>query len=551
MAETGARLRRALIIVAPALAMACIVGAVGVDAPRLDEWDTPGEVLSDQARGELDQAGLFKQHNESRKLIPRLIFLATAPLIGWRPTAAMALTLAIHGLIAGLLLGALPQGDRRRLGPPLILLALLFHPLRADHFLSGLGLNGALVFLALVLAARWQLAGDGRRRLWPAGAALAAAASLCFASGLGLWILGLPLARAWLFPGALDRRRLWAETGLYLALGALFFALYFGGYQRPGHHPSWGEALAHPARFLAFIAAWLGSPFVLGRSARFAIVPGLALLALLAALLLRAAPRLREEPELRRAVWPWLALIAYALGAALMVALGRSPWGIGSAIASRYFAQSLWLPIGLFGLARHLRRDAAPASAWRVRSLAAALALSWCAAAPLLWDHFFAQRQARLTLSYLSETEADPMVARLTPMRPAELRGRVEELSAAGLLSVPAPPKFEVEAAEPGGQLVACETEEGWSLVGRGMNPRRGRAADILLVYRRSTGRPITALIPRRWSLDLARARGAWGLAICGVAERFDGRPGFDLDDLAALAIDTETGEAFPLELRR
>ena len=47
-----------------------------VAVPWWDEWLTPGETLASYSRGTLRFADLWSQHNESRKLFPRLLYLA-------------------------------------------------------------------------------------------------------------------------------------------------------------------------------------------------------------------------------------------------------------------------------------------------------------------------------------------------------------------------------------------------------------------------------------------------------------------------------------------
>ena len=63
--------------------------------PFWDEWNTPGAQLASWYRGTLSFAELCSQHNESRKLIPRLIYLPLFRLAGWNVQLGLGLTIAL------------------------------------------------------------------------------------------------------------------------------------------------------------------------------------------------------------------------------------------------------------------------------------------------------------------------------------------------------------------------------------------------------------------------------------------------------------------------
>src|SRR2546421_11954874 len=61
-----------------------------INIPIWDEWDTPGLALLHYAQGALTWGDLLAQHNESRKVVPRLLHIAIASVAGWALRQGMA-----------------------------------------------------------------------------------------------------------------------------------------------------------------------------------------------------------------------------------------------------------------------------------------------------------------------------------------------------------------------------------------------------------------------------------------------------------------------------
>lgn len=119
-----------------------------------DEWKTPGEQIASYYRGTLTFAELCSQHNESRKLFPRLVYLPLSLAFDWDVRWLMALS---FGFVCGgsMLLYRLA---RRSCASPLatgwcfaVMSAWLFWPRQYENFL--LGIQGELFVPAFALAA--------------------------------------------------------------------------------------------------------------------------------------------------------------------------------------------------------------------------------------------------------------------------------------------------------------------------------------------------------------------------------------------------------------
>src|SRR5215212_2346270 len=73
----------AALAVFPIVLAIFIVWKHAVPVPFWDEWNTPGAQLASWYRGTLTFAELCSQHNESRKLVPRLVYLPLFAIAGW------------------------------------------------------------------------------------------------------------------------------------------------------------------------------------------------------------------------------------------------------------------------------------------------------------------------------------------------------------------------------------------------------------------------------------------------------------------------------------
>ena len=79
----------------PILLAFLVVWKHSAPLPFWDEWNTPGAQLASWYRGTLTIAELCSQHNESRKLIPRLIYLPLFTVAGWNVQLALALVFGV------------------------------------------------------------------------------------------------------------------------------------------------------------------------------------------------------------------------------------------------------------------------------------------------------------------------------------------------------------------------------------------------------------------------------------------------------------------------
>jgi hypothetical protein len=165
-------------------------------------------------------------------------------------------------------------------------------------------------------------------------------------------------------------------------------------------------ALASPLRFTGYVLAYLGGAVVSDRNLlALAVLAGGFSLVLLAALLRTAA---------RKHAWatalPWLPVTGFGLCSALATAAGRSGFGLGQALESRYatFSGAYWMALAALFLLLRAHLPERP-GIWLRRGLACCLALfllSSLLSAIVLRNRHVPQEAARRELYRLTDTAA-------------------------------------------------------------------------------------------------------------------------------------------------
>src|SRR3954469_20606202 len=139
----------------PILAALYVVWRHTVAFPFWDEWNTPGAQLASWYRGTLTFAELCSQHNESRKLVPRLIYLPLFAIAGWDVRLILPLVIGVVGLISVGLYHLAHRTIRPGITACLAFTGmnfLLFSPREYQNFTNGIQWETFFPGLALALA---------------------------------------------------------------------------------------------------------------------------------------------------------------------------------------------------------------------------------------------------------------------------------------------------------------------------------------------------------------------------------------------------------------
>jgi hypothetical protein len=320
-----------------------------VDMPFWDDWLASSDILIKAKTGALTVHDIVTQLNESRLVVPRLLFLGIALLTDGRVAWQLLLTflLAVFISWASFLLILRTVGSKRLslLGLAFLVNLLIFTPMHGENWLWGAQVI-CFIPVACLLGTLLVLdSGMGDTARIAVGGLLCTVATYSYANGLVTWVAAAPAVFV-----VLGARPLAAWAGLFaLNLGSFFY-----GYTAPGGQML--EGVRHPIRAGEYVLAFLGAPLAVGRL-RLAQAVGAALLvvSLCVAVFLWHE---RRDATLRRRTVPWVSLVLYVLASAALAAAGRSAFGVEQALARRYVSFSIYLLVALVLLVAIVAADA-------------------------------------------------------------------------------------------------------------------------------------------------------------------------------------------------
>jgi hypothetical protein len=328
-----------------------LISRYAVNVPWGDEWSLV-PLIRKSYEHQLTLADLFRQHNEHRIVIPKLIYLGFAQWTHWNVVAEMLFSVLLCcATSAGiyLLLERTVSGtSRKRLLLWALINLLIFAPVQAENWLWGFQLQMFIPNLCLVgcLVLLTSRLADAHKII---GAALVATiATFSFGGGVLLWpviVLYLLFTR--------ERAR-WLIV--WIAGCVAVVLVYFVGYQRAAiAGPELGNRFDHLVYFASFLGIALSrSSLSTNAAVTTALIGAIAFLVYLIAFWLCSKLSIKA----RVSVAPWLALGGYAIASAALAASIRVSGGPQQALNSRYATISLNLYVGLIGLAAIAARSA-------------------------------------------------------------------------------------------------------------------------------------------------------------------------------------------------
>jgi len=563
-------------ILAPMILLLLIVRD-GVNVPFWDEWSTPGQFL---AMGKHDFADFFAQSNESRLVIPKLIFLGISKFDGWQPKHYMyfgwAIVVLIFFLLHSLCYRRLVRGPKQDWTSLLCLTlssALLFSPAAFENWLWGLQWVIFVPLLCALLAFAMQSRTLSFGIRFGGTVLLNAVAMYSFANGMLLWVVSFPfwrealdvLAGRRLAGRALLRWLLWSSA--YCTTAVIFVRIYFADYHNVSEHPPLAFILKEPWSVVKYFAAWCGGAF--HSNATIHIVTGFALIIAAAVLsgcltnIIRRNPGVRARLYLRM-LYPSLLIVGYAFGSGMMTALGRAAFGVEQAFSSRYLFHSGALMVGFITafnthriIAVGMRKEAGRFS----RIFLGALAL-FSIFLLRTWQYGFrqfeamktARMQTLLTVRMLALVPKSPMVEKTCPW--LDLPLLVKTLTEKGIYR---PSSFgrwlfdEVKRPQSvaGGvvqMIPRAHSEIG--VMGWGMIPEENAPADSVLLCRRGQAgnlEPVIMLAVGFKRNDVVRDTGKSSLRKSGFMEVFHWPEADDFASIEMFSVDERNRRLYPI----
>ncbi|MBN2560264.1 MAG: hypothetical protein JXQ75_04975 [Phycisphaerae bacterium] len=337
---------------APVVIYVVLVGRYAINIPILDDYDT---ILAHLLRPSSERLrGLLDQHNEHRILVTRGLAEITYRLLGHADFrvviyAGNAALLAIAAALVYLI---------RRCGVPLA--ACL--PMMWVLFLSQSQENmtwatGATTNYYVMLFGLLSLVCFGLRSLpgLAMGLVFGFLATFTNMAGICIW----PVLVAWhvlvgdktepLREQASRLRRWLGPETLLLVVGVVgTLVLYFHQHHSPAEESALAEAVRHPFRTTGYFLTVTGGcmhvgmvPFIRGYIFSQVLTVVLGTMVVAYFVFLSVTGYYRRRPTV-------YFLLLYALLIAASIALGRSRYGIGHALASRYRLVSIMVLIGCY-----------------------------------------------------------------------------------------------------------------------------------------------------------------------------------------------------------
>jgi hypothetical protein len=552
-----------------------------VNIPIWDEWDTPGVAILHAAEHTLSWSDLFAQHNESRKVVPRLLCMALAVPTGWDVRHAMILTFASACLTSALVLVYLRQQPRTP-APFGVLFAwviinfLLFGPWQYENLLSGFVFEIFIPVLCLFGCAAVNLS---QKRLsekiaWNSFWALTATYS--FAHGMLLWLLALPIPRD-------DERarpnwlRFAAPWYLVFVLAAtVSIAWYFIDYRRPEIAPPPAK-LSQGLQVIDFIVVWLGA---LVRSTSLNVRTAGTVVSVIFLLTMAGVCCFLYRNKGRwKSYYPWLLLAGFSLGSGIITAIGRVNLGVELTFntffdgfsSMRYNATSVFVYVAIVGMLLNLANDTTRSNPrWRSRYLIGAFIL--CTAFGIAWICSFSDERTRVPLFQQNRERARTAViwSKVLPNNPEIFTAypypqgfseRVEKMKRSRLLKIPEVSErvaqIILSTPQPtstrAGFLESGSLEDGRRIriAGWARNPNRNSKADYVVVGWHQPGgafHPLTAIATGSLRPDVAQVLKSDSMKSAGFEQTINisTLPSGSLE-LLGWSVDLESQEAFPL----
>ena len=555
MDSTSARnFRRALFAALwtlPILVALYVVWRHTVAFPFWDEWSTPGAQLASWYRGTLTFAELCSQHNESRKLVPRLIYLPLFAIAGWDVRFILPLVLGVVGLMS---IG-LYQLARQTIRPGITACAaftamnfLLFSPREYQNFTNGIQWETFFPGLALVLALLVNLSARSLPRKTICNGLLALVSTYTFANGMLIWLLGFPIAT-----GRQKSRSQLVWRLAYVIAGSVSIGCYFVSYRHPPLSPPAASVISDGPALLRFFLIWIGSLFQVANPA---LAGGLvvAFFLVLAGISIWLVAKYRPwQPY-----YPWLVLGAYTLISGAITAFARLGFGFEIATDNRYTVFTVMFYIAVIGLAftvfEGLRADKFVRRAGVLLGTAAAVVLLALGASTFKSEWRFLKKSAayrKHLLQVFRWAEAIPQNPELTWLTPYPDTPQIIHLLAEHDVLRPRPVSMTLSQtvhARPSGSGAAGVLEQatpdgngrllvkGWARV-----PGENRPADCVVI-----GWETAAGWQPRWVLETGE-KGTGLVERSGFSRPLLGSAPEGAAVLRAWAIDLKRDQAHPL----
>lgn len=344
--------------------VALVLTAQARGLPDNDYWDIFSPMIR-SLDGFPAASDLYVKSNEHIVAGAKLFYLLNFHLSNGDNFGLSAITAVFSLLIAVALSYALSRSTKSKFEAFVIGIAVslfVFSPLAAHNFflgMSGVAWIGANLFMVLAALAFWQSAERDNPYGYVVAIALAAIAAQFYSTGLtALCAIGIQGFCS-------DKTR---RLGIAIfVIGVAYLVMIAMLQHVPTQH---GARNFNPTQIVLFCLTFIGGGIATYESA--AILLGA--IAIVVAFVIAGFRILRPDKSSFRSAF-WVAIMAYAVMASGLAAIGRSNlWGDAAALASRYATIPALFWVGLFGAGFGLLRHTAFGRRFSIAIFAAAAA---------------------------------------------------------------------------------------------------------------------------------------------------------------------------------
>ncbi len=264
--------------------------------------------------------------NEHFVLIPAIIYALNIVMTKGSNIGLCLATFFLACIQGILLIGLLPN-TLKKYRPILLLLILFisvfnFTPAAAHNWMRGYSGVHWVIANFFVIASIFcvnKLVESSENKWLIGSIILGILGCISYSTGLGIWPILCTVAILYKLPKKF--------TISYIVCSVLVIGIYFLTYKTPSHHPSLSKL--NFIEIIAYIPVYLGAIF----THNIPVASAIGWLGLILTGIFFTYWLFLSYPQ----DWlPWLSIIIYTLGTALMAAVSRSGFGVEQAIASRY-----------------------------------------------------------------------------------------------------------------------------------------------------------------------------------------------------------------------
>ena len=316
----------------------------------MDDWGTPGNIIYSYLSNNLNLNDFWEQHNESRLVVFKIICVILIYFDIYEPIIFVVLKILLTFALVIVICKSYPNRKHRKY-LFVILLTVALLPAQSYALLFGITWLNTLVPLIMAICIKIYFFEFKNKNIkYILLIALCIISTLTYANGMVLWFILNPLIFNLVLRDSEKVRVL--GVVLFNIFAFIFISIYFSNYNHPSNHPSIIDGLKDLPRSLHFLAILTWSPFIISLK-NFHVAPILLYVSLLYLLYISRNHfiDILKKRYITQFEAQSFAFIVYGFATLLVVSLGRSQFGLKTAIEMPHYPGiSIFFHIGIFSL---------------------------------------------------------------------------------------------------------------------------------------------------------------------------------------------------------